>query len=608
MKNKTRQRLAAGVVMALCIASALCILWQAGKQAMPITPSQSLVDAKADERMMSLSAAASLSRIYDDGVSGQNRDAEQHSSQPPSMFDDAVMVDVREILPNLSQPVTKWSDYTPELLTLAFPGGRTVDYAMTSVREEHGRTIWSGRSDANDASAFLVTVATADTWYVETTDPHTGNNVIYYATGASVRSLVREPTRGACDVVVSGAATSHVADTQSQPEAHVLANESESVVAAASTRNVDVVFFYDQTAFARSGSNAETIKSQAITQIARSNKILENSGVDAFRWNFAGVYQIPAYDSDEDPDPMGALSAMSNQQGTVGSYVYRRAQYHGADQMLLYFGKRDSTYAGMAQIDGRYSVVYYGADYQTLTHELAHNFGCRHDRDESATSATDDDGNYHYGHLFEAPLYTSGTVGTVMSYANVYQGSMREDYFSNPSVEFHGVPTGVPAGEPRAADNARVLREQAATMASYGSVPGKPPFIVTHPRSGHYQVTSAITLRVRTDIDQVFYQWRKDGRDIKDATNAEYKIDCAQEPHAGRYTVHVSNIKGSMTSNEAVIGVGGNNGWGWGYGTGESDLGGDDVSGGGGAPGLYYFSALLMLALFRRAFARGSRK
>ncbi|MDF9828332.1 hypothetical protein M2447_002450 [Ereboglobus sp. PH5-10] len=613
MSGKNRQRLVAGVALTLALSCGAYLLWQTGAKT---RHSPAMAGARVDAAPRALPAATSATSFADRTpetapalaqaapavASNAGDGGAQSTRRPQKTLRDADVVNVREILPGLEGSVANWTEYTPELLTIALPSGRTVDFAMTSVRAEHDRTIWNGRSDADDASAFLVTVATRDTWFTATTDPETGDNVVYYITGMHARRLVAAPSRAACGTGASPVAMEAPPALQSQAGA-------PEVLAASSSYTVDVLFFYDQTALDTAGGSSDYVKSWVVGYLESSNLALGNSLVNNFRWRFAGIYQLPAYDDGEDLDAEGSLSAISSQQGAVGSFVHQKAQYHSADQVCVFFGVDDDTAAGIAQCPGHYAAVHFGPSvgYTTLAHELGHNFGCYHDRDEAAAGGTDDDGYYNYGHIFT--VSGSGSFGTIMSYAgtSLYPGSRRIAFFSNPSVTYLGVPTGLPEGDPRAADNARFLREEAPEMASYRSAPATAPFISTHPRSGHYAVDSTITLTVVATADQAFYQWKKGGKAIAGATDLSYVIDSAQESHAGRYTVTVSNIKGSVTSNEAVIGVGGDNGWGWGYGTGESDLGGDDVSGGGGAPGLYYLSVLLMLALVRLASSRRSQ-
>jgi len=85
------------------------------------------------------------------------------------------------------------------------------------------------------------------------------------------------------------------------------------------------------------------------------------------------------------------------------------------------------------------------------------------------------------------------------------------------------------------------------------------------------------------------YQWRKDGTAIAGATSSSYSITSAQSSHAGNYTVVVSNVMGSATSNAATLTVN--------VATPPPSDGGG--SGGGGAPSVWFSLALVPLSLTR---------
>lgn len=91
----------------------------------------------------------------------------------------------------------------------------------------------------------------------------------------------------------------------------------------------------------------------------------------------------------------------------------------------------------------------------TLAHELGHNQGCQHDRDNA------DEGiyPYAYGHRFNAP----DLKRTIMA----YEPGNRVNHFSNPNVNFNGVPTGVPIGQPLEAHNAQTINNTALTISQF---------------------------------------------------------------------------------------------------------------------------------------------
>ena len=99
------------------------------------------------------------------------------------------------------------------------------------------------------------------------------------------------------------------------------------------------------------------------------------------------------------------------------------------------------------------------ASYHSSLHEVGHNFGCHHDRDNG------DNSHYEYGYGWLIGPEDLDNVGyrTVLAYSNPGY-SRRVLQLSNPEVDYNGYPTGV---EGRA-DNARVIRDNRFLMADIG--------------------------------------------------------------------------------------------------------------------------------------------
>jgi hypothetical protein len=92
-----------------------------------------------------------------------------------------------------------------------------------------------------------------------------------------------------------------------------------------------------------------------------------------------------------------------------------------------------------------------------LQHEIGHNLGAMHDRDNSDADSLYP---YGYGHRF------TGVDGKVYRTAMCYAPGRRVNHYSNPDVSVHGVPTGVASGG-LAADNARGFETTAVAVADY---------------------------------------------------------------------------------------------------------------------------------------------
>jgi hypothetical protein len=102
----------------------------------------------------------------------------------------------------------------------------------------------------------------------------------------------------------------------------------------------------------------------------------------------------------------------------------------------------------------------------SFAHELGHNEGCEHNPEDGAPK---DQASFPYafGH------WVDGSFRTVMSYSNPCTNGNcpRIAYFSNPSVNFNGVPTGI--ADQR--DNHRVINNTASTVAQFRNSNVQPP-------------------------------------------------------------------------------------------------------------------------------------
>ena len=92
--------------------------------------------------------------------------------------------------------------------------------------------------------------------------------------------------------------------------------------------------------------------------------------------------------------------------------------------------------------------------YYSFGHELGHNMGCHHDRDNAGNAA------YAYSYGFRT---SNNQYRTVLSYS---PGS-RIKYFSNPDVTYNGWALGIAHPDPDSADNARSLDKAAPTFTEF---------------------------------------------------------------------------------------------------------------------------------------------
>ena len=96
----------------------------------------------------------------------------------------------------------------------------------------------------------------------------------------------------------------------------------------------------------------------------------------------------------------------------------------------------------------------------------------------------------------------------------------------------------------------------AGTVIAYSANAAGEPAIIAQPQSQTVSVGGTVSLTVTaTGSPAPKYQWRKDATNISGATRSSYSKTNVQAADAGTYTVYISNNKGNVTSNGAVLTV-----------------------------------------------------
>jgi Predicted solute binding protein len=520
------------------------------------------------------------------------------SAPAPAIDTPRLSSELRSVLPSLSSAPADWRAYNPAHLTVSPAPGVSFEFERTDFKPggPHGEfTVWTGRN-LDNPGATLIGVAHDRGWTGTLSLPGAAE----YRIDVSADSVSVTPKlRGQCDVVIA------FSETPSSP-VPLAADPTAATAAAEDTHVVDVLFFYGDDIVSRFGeTNAQrSVELEAVSQIERSNQILLQSKVTNLQWRFLAAERVPTYAKPNNISDDLRLFAFSN--NAVGQFAQSRIAALGADQAVLYITDRrtDSpNTGGIAYTPGNHSVVLIQADAQTTAHELAHNFGCHHDR--RTDSVPDNNGRYYYGHRF---TYRNRDSGTVMSYA-----PYSLPYFSNPEVQVDSsvlvsgtnekLTLGVPADEVRAADNARYLRERAKSMADTRASADLPR-ITAQPRGTTVTAGQPFSLNVTATGSGLAYQWAKDGAAIPGATSATYSKSNSASTDAGSYTVTITNSAGRVVSDAANVSVttppppstpspsptspppSTNNSGGGG--------------GGGGAPSLWFLAALALLTTLRQ--------
>ena len=301
--------------------------------------------------------------------------------------------------------------------------------------------------------------------------------------------------------------------------------------------------------------------------------------VTNFTWRFIGAVAAPAYTrTGATLDDIDAIEPG----GAIASWVKSTTVKNKADQFCLLTGKTTDGFAGRGYMRRQmatpfsYSVctAVWGSSYFVIVHELGHNFGCNHDRAHInvvsagvyGDPAPDGDGYWNYGQLWKNPPVStgnSGTAGTIMSYADY-----PIPYFSNPNILVHVTGlllgwswdpdlgshlTGLVESDPKAANNARVLTDNALAMSQLSDTITLPT-IQPLPESRTYNVGDTIQLLTQTTGGELSFQWNKEGVAIAGGTFAVFS-KTAELSDAGNYSLTVSNLAGSATSTVVKVTV-----------------------------------------------------
>ncbi|HEU4594080.1 MAG TPA: M12 family metallo-peptidase [Pyrinomonadaceae bacterium] len=233
---------------------------------------------------------------------------------------------------------------------------------------------------------------------------------------------------------------------------------------------IDVLVVYTATMRSALGgtTQAEAFAQQAISA---TNTAYINSDIHT-RLRLAGTLEVNFAETNDLP---AALN------WAIGNATVNAARNSTRADLVAFLVETTSGNCGVAKLMSRtglgpgFSVSSYSVTSRrcavgnlTFAHELGHNQGCQHNP-ENGGPPEHSSYPYSYGH------YVDGSFRTVMSYSDHCTPPNfcpRVAYFSNPSINFNGVPTGV--ADQR--DNSRVINNTAAIVAQFReSVVGDPP-------------------------------------------------------------------------------------------------------------------------------------
>lgn len=227
---------------------------------------------------------------------------------------------------------------------------------------------------------------------------------------------------------------------------------------------VDVLVLYTRAARVAAGS-AVAMDATILAAVAEANQAFGNSAVP-LELNLVHTEETPYSETGNPETDLGRLQGRND--GFLENIHTLRTAY-GADVIVMLTEQMEN-FAGLAYVTPpsatnaasfAFAVVKreFALGSQTFAHEVAHVFGCQHDRAHADAGGAFD---YSYGHHFEAD---GNAYRTVMA----YPPGQRIPYFSNPEISYLGVPTGVAAGSPDSANNALTLQTTAPLVAGFAT-------------------------------------------------------------------------------------------------------------------------------------------
>lgn len=224
---------------------------------------------------------------------------------------------------------------------------------------------------------------------------------------------------------------------------------------------IDVLVVYTPDARDDAGGVAG-IEAEIEMAIEDNNVAYANSGVPA---EMRLVY-IWGLDIDESFVSLGALT---DPEDGIMDTVHQLRDAYSADQVALVesggggvanglWSLSDTSDETAFNITRRESLLSY-----TLAHEIGHNMGCCHARNDGGGCPADGGLLFEYsnGHRFD------GDSGITWRTVMAYSPGARIAHFSNPNVAFDGVATGIDASDPEGADNALTINLSREHVSNY---------------------------------------------------------------------------------------------------------------------------------------------
>lgn len=246
---------------------------------------------------------------------------------------------------------------------------------------------------------------------------------------------------------------------------------------------IDVMIVYTPNAESWAQSNSGGINNVINQAMAIAQLSADNSGLD-LEFRLVHRTRVNYSETGNSSNDLRNLTF-----GNI-SNVYNLRDQYGADLVAMFTRTNDA--GGIAwrlnSTSGRpdygYSItrVQQAGWSNTHAHELGHNLGNAHSRNQTRSAAGSAGGLFNYSTGWRWTGQDGRRYASVMTYA---EGSNNVDIFSNPDISYRGTPTGSYSGVYSPADNARSMSRIKHTIASYRPTRFiiEPPSVSTTPIS-----------------------------------------------------------------------------------------------------------------------------
>ena len=222
---------------------------------------------------------------------------------------------------------------------------------------------------------------------------------------------------------------------------------------------IDVLVVYTEAALAQAGSIAALEAEIDLT--VEYNNVAYVDSVIASSWNLAYVWKLPA---GEDP----SLGELADPADGIADGVHALRDAYQADVVTLVVDGGGGVAYGIFDLDPANEAYAFsenglGSFPIVMPHEVGHNLGCCHALGDGGGCPPEGGLLFPYsnGHRF------TGDSGELWHTIMAYSPGIVIGHFSNPSILFDGQPTGVPEGDPEAADNAATINISRMLLADY---------------------------------------------------------------------------------------------------------------------------------------------